>query len=118
MIKINETNVTSRVNDFGASLRFYERIGFTLKKRGESDYTIVTASGATMGVHPTEPDQIFHTGDSVSITSMIDNADEAGELLKKNNIVFKEEDGNPGLHLHFKHPDCITNYFTVPRWSY
>lgn len=118
MIKINETNVTIMVKDFEASLKFYESIGFTLKKRWESHYAMVTAPGITVGIHPTEPGQEFNPGDSISIGLMIDNADDARALLKKNNIAFTDEDGGSGLYLHFKDPDGVTLYYTVPKWSY
>ncbi len=117
-MKINETNVTIMVKDFEASLKFYESIGFTLKKRWESHYAMVTAPGITVGIHPTEPGQLIHAGDAISIGLMIDNADEARALLKKNNISFRDEDGDSGLYLHFEDPNGVTIYFTVPKWSY
>ncbi len=106
------------VKDFEASIKFYESIGFTLKKRWESHYAMVTAPGITVGIHPSEPEFSYNAGDSISIGLMIDNADEARELLKKNGITFKDEDGESGLYLHFKDPNGVTIYFTVPRWSY
>lgn len=117
-MKINETNVTIMVKDFEASLKFYESIGFTLKKRWESHYAMVTAPGLTIGIHPTHPGEKFDAGDGISIGLMIDNADEARALLEKNNISFKDEDGDSGLYLHFKDPNGVTIYYTVPRWSY
>ena len=117
-MKINETNVTIMVKDFEASIRFYESIGFALKKRWESHYAMVTAPGITVGIHPTEPGQTFTAGDSISIGLMIDNADEARTLLKKNNIAFTDHDGDSGLYLHFQDPDGVAVYFTVPKWNY
>ena len=118
MIKINETNITIMVKDFDASIRFYESIGFTLKKRWENFYAMVTAPGLTIGIHPTEPGQEFNAGDSISVGLMIDNADEARALLNRNGISFMDQDGDSGLYLHFKDPDGVTIYFTVPKWSY
>ena len=106
------------VRDFEESLKFYESIGFQLKKRWESHYAMVTAPGLTIGIHPTAPDETFTPGDSISIGLMIDNADEARGLLKKNNISFKDEDGDSGLYLHFKDPNGVIIYFTVPKWNY
>lgn len=118
MIKINETNVTIMVQDFEKSLAFYQNIGFTLKKRWESHYAMVTAPGLTLGIHPTDPSEKFNPGDAISIGLMIDNADDARALLKKNNITFKDEDGDSGLYLHFKDPNGVIIYFTVPKWGY
>src|SRR5688572_9506446 len=117
-MKINETNVTIMVKDFEASLRFYESIGFALKKRWESHYAMVTAPGITLGIHPTQPGESFTAGYSISIGLMIDNADEARDLLKQNTISFKDEDGDSGLYLHFKDLNGVTIYYTVPKWSY
>lgn len=106
------------VKDFDATIRFYESIGFTLKKRWESHYAMVTAPGLTIGIHPSEPGETFNAGDSISVGLMIDNADEARALLKKNSIQFTDNDGESGLYLHFKDPNGVAIYFTVPKWSY
>lgn len=117
MIKINEANVTIMVRDFEASPKFHESIGFQLKKRWESHYAMVTAPGLTIGIHPTDPSEKFETGDAISIGLLTDNAVEARALLTKNNIPFKDEDGESGLYLHFKDPNGVIIYFTVPKWS-
>lgn len=118
MIKINETNVTIMAKDFDTSIKFYESIGFTLKNRWGDHYAMVTAPGLTIGIHPAEPGEKFNPGDAISVGLMISNADEARALLKKNGIAFTDNDGDSGLYLHFKDPNGVAIYFTVPKWSY
>ena len=117
-MKITETNVTIMVKDFETSLKFYESIGFTLKKRWDSIYAMLTAGGLTVGIHPTEPGQKFLAGDAISLGLIIENADDARALLLKHNIAFEEKDEQAGLFLHFRDPDGVTIYFNLPKWSY
>jgi catechol 2,3-dioxygenase-like lactoylglutathione lyase family enzyme len=117
-MKIVETNVTIMVKDFEASLKFYESIGFTLKKRWDSFYAMLTVGGLTIGIHPGEPGQTYNPGDTLSIGLIIENGEEARALLLKHNIPFEEKDEQAGLFLYFKDPDGVTIYLNVPKWSY
>jgi catechol 2,3-dioxygenase-like lactoylglutathione lyase family enzyme len=115
MIKINESNVTIMAKDMDKSIAFYQSIGLTLKNRWGNHYAMLTASGITIGIHPSDGKQ--NNSGTVSIGFMIDIFEEAKTLLAKNNIAFKEEeDGKSGSYLHFKDPDDTILYFVKPKW--
>jgi hypothetical protein len=39
------------------------------------------------------------------------------EMLKKNHITFKLDDGKSGKYLHFDDPDGTDLYFVEPKWK-
>lgn len=114
MINITETNVTIMVKDMDAAIRFYEQIGLTIKQRWENHYAMLTATGITIGLHPS--DEAKNTSGTVSIGFMIENIDEARSLLEHNQIKYKEEEGKSGHYLHFTDPDNTILYFVLPAW--
>jgi len=116
MIKINESNVTIMVKDINQSIAFYESIGLTLKARWEDHYAMVQTSGVTIGLHPS--DGTAAASEKISIGFMVDKADEAESLLKKNGIAYQRHDGDSGIYLNFSDPDNTALYFTEPRWNY
>ncbi len=115
-MKINEANVTLMVKNMDKSIQFYEMLGLKLKHRWENHYAMMEAPGVVIGLHPAdgEPEG---SGDT-SIGFMIDDIKEAKNLLKKNEIKFKEEDGKSGAYLHFKDPNKNQLYFSQPKWKY
>ena len=115
MIKINETNVTIMVSDMDKAIKFYETIGLTLKQRWDNHYAMVTANGITLGLHPS--DKSDNNSGSTSIGFMVDKIDEAKELLDKNGIQYKYDDGKSGSYLHFTDNDGTALYFTQPKWE-
>jgi hypothetical protein len=116
MIKINESNVTIIIANMDKAILFYESIGFELKNRWDDHYAMLSATGITIGLHPGREGEIKEDS-NISIGLMIDNADEAKELLERNNIDYKLDDGKSGIYLHFKDPDGTVIYFTVPKWA-
>lgn len=116
MIKINESNVTIMVADMDKAILFYESIGFELKYRWDDHYAMLTSTGITIGLHPGRQGEIKENS-NMSIGLMIDKASDAEELLEKNNIPFKLDDGKSGVYLHFKDLDGTLIYFTEPKWS-
>jgi catechol 2,3-dioxygenase-like lactoylglutathione lyase family enzyme len=115
-MKINESNVTIMVTDMNKSIDFYKSIGFELKNRWEDHYAMLTATGITIGLHPGR-EKDSEPNENISIGLMVDKASEARELLEKNKIAFKLEDGKSGIYLHFKDPDGTIIYFTEPKWN-
>jgi catechol 2,3-dioxygenase-like lactoylglutathione lyase family enzyme len=116
MIKINETNVTIMVKDMDASIAFYQSIGLTLKQRWENHYAMLTSTGLTVGLHPS--DGSLPAGTKISIGFMVDAITEAKSLLNANNIPYQEDDGKSGIYIHFQDPDGVVLYFTQPKWGY
>ena len=114
MIHITESNVTIMVRDMDRAIGFYEQIGLTLKQRWENHYAMITTTGITIGLHPTEGDSAG--SGSISIGFMIDVIDEAKTLLESNNISYRFDDGKSGKYLHFKDPDNTVLYFVEPKW--
>ena len=114
MLKINESNVTIMVRSLDESIRFYESIGLTLKNRWENHYAMVESKGVTIGLHPTENNEL--SSGSVSIGFMVDSFDEAKAMLEKNHIAFRDDDGKSGHYLHFSDPDGTELYFVEPKW--
>jgi|SRR6185437_9062572 len=116
MLKINESNVTIMVADMDKAIIFYESIGFELKNRWGDHYAMLTSTGITIGLHPGRKGAIAENS-NISIGLMIDKADDAKELLERNDISFKFDDGKSGIYLHFRDPDGTLLYFTQPKWG-
>ena len=115
MISIKETNITIMVRDMDKAVSFYESIGLTLKQRWDNHYAMMTASGITIGLHPSEATDT--NSGTVSIGFMIDKIDEAEILLYKNKIAYtSQEDGKSGSYIHFKDPYGTILYFVKPKW--
>jgi catechol 2,3-dioxygenase-like lactoylglutathione lyase family enzyme len=115
MISINETNITIMVRDMDTAVSFYESIGLKLKQRWDNHYAMVTASGITIGLHPSE--ETDTNSGTVSIGFMIDKIDEAKTLLDTNKIAYtSQEDGKSGSYIHFKDPYGTVLYFVKPKW--
>lgn len=115
-MKINETNVTIMVSDLGRSIAFYESIGFRLQQRWEDHYAMVVTTGLTLGLHPAGG-ELIEPGGQVSVGLMIDDMEEARALLESRKIKYDFAEGKSGAYAHFKDPDGVSIYFTVPRWS-
>jgi catechol 2,3-dioxygenase-like lactoylglutathione lyase family enzyme len=102
------------VKDMDKAIAFYQSIGLTVKNRWGNNYAMLTAPGVTIGLHPTEE---ASTGSgTVSVGFMINDVSEARILLKKNSIVYKEEEGKSGHYLHFKGPDGTILYYVKAGW--
>jgi catechol 2,3-dioxygenase-like lactoylglutathione lyase family enzyme len=115
MITINESNITIMVNDMDKAVSFYESIGLTLKQRWDNHYAMMTASGITIGLHPSSSDTT--NSGTLSIGFMIDKIDEAKSLLDSNKIACThEDDGKSGIYLHFKDPFGTILYYVQPKW--
>jgi predicted enzyme related to lactoylglutathione lyase len=115
MIKINGTNVTIMVMNMDKAISFYESIGLKLQNRWGDHYAMMTTTSLTIGLHPAEKE--IPASSKISIGFMVDQADEAKELLEKNNIPYKHFDDKSGVYLNFNDPDGTTLYFTQPKWS-
>ncbi|MEP6582606.1 MAG: VOC family protein, partial [Ginsengibacter sp.] len=115
MIDITGTNVTIMAKDMDVAINFYESIGLNLQNRWGDHYAMMTTTGITIGIHPANQETDLTSG-SVSIGFMPDSLEEAKELLHKNNIAFKIDDGKSGAYLHFKDPDGTVLYFVKPKW--
>lgn len=116
-MKINSHNVTIMVKNMDASLKFYERIGFTLKQRWGDNYAMIEAGGITLGIHP-GGDEHSSSG-TVSIGLMIDDINDVTAMLDKNGITSKkiEDDGASGIYCYINDPDGTTIYFVQPKWK-
>lgn len=115
MIKITESNVTIMVKNMDISVNFYQSIGFTIKQRWENHYAMLSAEGITIGLHPSDGDEVSST--AISIGLMIENIEDAKNLLLKNGIEFKQDGGSSGIYLHFKDPDGTLLYYVLPQWD-
>lgn len=116
MLKITQTNVTIMVKDMERSIRFYESIGFTTLQRWENHYCMMTTTGLTIGLHPSEEEVIPNS--QISIGMMIENANDAKAFLEKLNIKYTFHDESAeGIYLHFNDPDGTFLYFTQPLWK-
>jgi catechol 2,3-dioxygenase-like lactoylglutathione lyase family enzyme len=115
MLTINESNVTLMVKNLDESIKFYESIGLTMKNRWENHYAMVETKGITIGLHPTDQKEL--SSGTLSIGFMVDSITDAMEMLKKNHITFKLDDGKSGKYLHFDDPDGTDLYFVEPKWK-
>ena len=97
------------------SIRFDESIGLTLTNRRDNHYAMIGATGITLGIHPAGDKTNLNPG-SVPIGFMPDKWEAGKELLDKNNISYKTDDGKSGTYLHFKNPDGTILYFVKPKW--
>lgn len=115
MLKIKSTNVTLMVMSLDKSIQFYESIGLKLKQRWGEHYAMIETTGLTIGLHPAgHPRQ---PSEQVSIGFMVDDINEAKQILDKNNIAHKDEDGKSGIYSHFTDLDGTVLYFTQPKWG-
>jgi catechol 2,3-dioxygenase-like lactoylglutathione lyase family enzyme len=115
MIQIKESNVTIMVKDMDKAIAFYQSVGLTLKDRWGDHYAMLTATGVTIGLHPSAGKE--HSSGNVSVGFMVDEIAGAKSLLEKNKITFKEEDGKSGTYVHFKDLDGTILYFVKPKWN-
>jgi len=113
-MKLTNSNVTIMAKDLDKSIAFYESIGLKLQQRWDNHYAMISGPGVTLGIHPSEEKP--EGSGSVSIGFMIENVKEVEELLSKNKIKFKTEDGKSGTYTHFKDPDGTILYFVLPKW--
>ena len=111
---IKQSNVTIMVRDMDNAISFYESIGLKLKNRWGYHYAMLEGPGITVGIHPSEADE--HNSGTVSLGFMIDRIEEAKEVLEKNNIVYKAENGKSVSYLHFKDLDGTIIYFVQQNW--
>lgn len=114
-MKITETNVTIMVRNMDRAISFYQSIGLVLKKRWEDHYAMLTTEGLTIGLHPASGDTVATS--HVSIGFMIENADEAKELLDKLEVIYTFHDDKSGILVNFRDPDGTHLYFMQPRWK-
>jgi len=75
---------------------------------------MVETTGVTLGLHPANEKP--EGSGSLSIGFMIGSIKEAIELLGKNQIAYKLDDGKSGKYLHFEDPDGTALYFVEPAW--
>lgn len=97
------------------SINFYESLGLTLQNRWENHYAMISTTGITIGIHHSEDKASLNSG-SVSIGFMLDKIEDGKELLDKNSICYKTDDGKSGTYIHFKDPDGTVLYFVKPKW--
>ncbi len=113
---IKETNVTIMVSDMDKAVGFYESIGFTIKQRWDNNYAMMSTAGLTVGLHPSE-DNNLQSG-TVSIGLMIDQINEAKKLLEEKQILHEEPvNGGSGNYIYFKDPFGTVLYFVEPKWK-
>jgi catechol 2,3-dioxygenase-like lactoylglutathione lyase family enzyme len=114
MTKITGTNVTIMTRDMDVPIAFYTGIGFSLQQRWDNHYAMLNTEGLTLGVHPSNGDN--HNSGTLSIGLMVENIEDARDLLLAGNIASTEEDGKSGHYLHFTDPDNTHLYFVQPRF--
>lgn len=114
-MKINSTNVTIMVKDMDKSINFYLALGFELKQRWENHYAMLAAPDLVIGLHPA--DEKIENGNQISIGLMIDDINDAKNLLSAEAIDYKYADGKSGIYCHFRDPDGTEIYFTQPGWD-
>ncbi|HMG13814.1 MAG TPA: VOC family protein [Saprospiraceae bacterium] len=113
-MEITGTNLTIMVKNMDQAIGFYESIGFKLQNRWDNHYAMVTTTGITVGLHPSESE--VNSSGTVSLGMMIKDIEEVKELLNAKNIVYKQDDGKSGVYLHFTDPDGTILYFVLPKW--
>lgn len=113
-MSIKDSNVTVMVKDMDKSVLFYQSIGFEIKNRWGNHYAQLTATGLTIGLHPSNEN--FTGSGNISLGFTTDNFEETKSLLSSLAIysVSREEEG--GQFLHFQDPDGTLLYFIKPKW--
>lgn len=111
---IRESNVTIMVTDMDESVKFYQQLGLTLKNRWENHYAQISTGDMIIGLHPANR-RVIATP-QVSIGFVIDDINEARQLLEANNISYDFFDDKAGSYTNFTDPDGTHLYFTQPKW--
>jgi hypothetical protein len=75
---------------------------------------MLVTEGITIGLHPAET--AGNTSGSVSIGFMVEEINDAKDLLSGLQIAYKEDKGKLGHYLHFKDLDNTVPYFVAPLW--
>jgi|SRR5438045_689997 len=113
---IKDSNITVMVKDMDISVSFYQSIGLALKQRWSNHYAQLTASGITVGLHPSNTVNPVNGSGNVSIGFTTDDFDNCKAALEKLhiNITARNEEG--GEFIHFEDPDGTALYFIKPKW--
>lgn len=114
-MEIKDANINVMITDMDASVNFYQTLGLTLKQRWENHYAMLTAPSVAIGLHPSEA---IPPSKQVSIGFMVEDINEAKQLLDEQNIKYVFDDGKSGAYLHFTDPDGTVLYYTQPKWNY
>ena len=114
MLTIKESNITIMVKDMDKAVDFYEKLGLQIKNRWGNHYAQLTATGITIGLHPTKEN--LSADAHISIGFMTDNLSDAKSLLEKNQIEYQSREEEGGSFLHFKDPDGTMLYFMQSKW--
>ena len=113
---IKDSNVTIMVKSIDNAILFYQSLGLTLKNRWGNYYAQLTAPGLTIGLHPTDDQNLSGTSGNASIGFTVDNFEEVAALLNKLSIPVTERSEEGGQFLHFNDPDGTAIYFIKPKW--
>ena len=113
-MEITGTNLTIMVKNMDQAIQFYQTIGFNLDNRWDNHYAMLSTIGITIGIHPADSDT--NTSGTVSLGMMVKDINEAKDLLEKNNINYKMDDGKSGVYIHFQDHDGTILYFVLPKW--
>ncbi|RZJ30935.1 MAG: VOC family protein, partial [Flavobacterium sp.] len=108
-------NLTINVKDMDKSVAFYQSIGLEVKNRWGNHYAQLTAPGIVIGLHPTDNENLFGSG-NVSIGFTADDFEEVKTQLAKSGIETTQRTEQGGEFIHFKDPDGTELYFIKPNW--
>jgi catechol 2,3-dioxygenase-like lactoylglutathione lyase family enzyme len=111
---IKDSNTTIMVKDLEQSVSFYESIGFIMKNRWGNHYAQLSASGMTIGLHPTE-NPVGNSG-NVSLGFTSEDFENTKRMLQECRISFDERNEEGGQFIHFTDPDGTALYFIQPKW--
>ncbi len=115
-MEILHTNVTINVKNLDESVKFYLKIGFSLKQRWDNHYAQLTAPGIELGLHPSGMPAAPSDRPRVSIGFTTTDFDQTKDELSSLGISVSERSEQGGDFLHFNDPDGTSLYFIRPRW--
>jgi catechol 2,3-dioxygenase-like lactoylglutathione lyase family enzyme len=112
---IKDTNITIMVKEMDRSVSFYQSIGFELKSRWGNHYAQLVAAGITIGLHPTNENDLSKEPGNISLGFTTDDFENTKSLLDQLSILVKLRQEEGGKFLHFNDPDGTPLYFTKPK---
>jgi catechol 2,3-dioxygenase-like lactoylglutathione lyase family enzyme len=115
-MEILNTNVTINVKNINDSVKFYEKIGFSLKQRWDNHYAQLSAPGIELGLHPSDVSLGLSNREGISIGFTTKDFEKTKNELSKLEISVTERSEEGGDFLHFNDPDGTSLYFIRSNW--